>query len=681
MNRKPHDVAPVAARDSNGLERAQGYRRLYEWCEKVLEHATEYADDRWYSSHSCFRDYFGSTPANNERHVVNTSTALFVIARNKSPFSPKDLAAFGGHKINNIFTYYNLPDCYDGKTDKGWILKTTVHHYASSWALRALSGIIGSLETDTLKATPGFEDIRKKVDKSCGAIVEFLKNWAAGTITEKDLDHPFFVHECLVSLREIELIENKLELDKAMLAALPQLMNDCANRLAIILYQQLTYCLAEVPEYLDAVSLVCALVAVLDFGDYRIDMPDEVLRAALDAVFTLQRRTGYWEDTQTPLLGQSLGGVGCSSVQIASMLLDCKRTGKFFPQYVDQYNLLLNRLLAEWDRSLPEVGRGWSTDVRRPNNDATYQSWYGFLVFDYIQRMSDRLRVLAAEDLLRPYRTREGAPTVPFKELLTYKNYHYALDTRLIRPWLEWSQASTKEEREKLKKRLECSAILFGPPGTGKTSIAHAVAAKLGWTLHEIGPGDFLQTGMEGIFAQGNEIFARLILAQRAVVLFDELDELVRRRNASQDVLSRFLTTYMLPWLQQLRDRQDIIFLFATNDVSIFDDAIKRYGRIDFVLPIGPPLIDGKLKFIRRNVAPDAFKEIQKEKSKILPQTTIGDLQRALKVASGKETMDVKRFLSVVSDPAQLLIEEPDWEDFKKACTRFAPANEQLQVD
>jgi SpoVK/Ycf46/Vps4 family AAA+-type ATPase len=55
------------------------------------------------------------------------------------------------------------------------------------------------------------------------------------------------------------------------------------------------------------------------------------------------------------------------------------------------------------------------------------------------------------------------------------------------------------------------------------------------------------------------------------------------------EVLSRFLTTAMLPKLAALSDRRRLVVLLATNHLENFDIAISRPGRFDVIVPVNPP--------------------------------------------------------------------------------------------
>jgi SpoVK/Ycf46/Vps4 family AAA+-type ATPase len=81
------------------------------------------------------------------------------------------------------------------------------------------------------------------------------------------------------------------------------------------------------------------------------------------------------------------------------------------------------------------------------------------------------------------------------------------------------------------------------------------------------------------------------------LVFFDEMDALVQTRNggAHLDVFSQFLTTTMLPKLTRLHDGARVIFIMATNYQDRFDAAIKRSGRFDLLLCMGPPKLQEKL--------------------------------------------------------------------------------------
>jgi hypothetical protein len=134
------------------------------------------------------------------------------------------------------------------------------------------------------------------------------------------------------------------------------------------------------------------------------------------------------------------------------------------------------------------------------------------------------------------------------------------------------------------------SAILFGPPGTSKTDLAKHVAEFLGWPHLSIDPSHLVKFGMDRVQAEANTVFSMLAASEEIVVLLDEFDEMVRERASSDsEVLSRFLTTAMLPKLSLINKRRSIVFILATNHIEEFDFAISRMGRFDRIFQIMPP--------------------------------------------------------------------------------------------
>lgn len=139
------------------------------------------------------------------------------------------------------------------------------------------------------------------------------------------------------------------------------------------------------------------------------------------------------------------------------------------------------------------------------------------------------------------------------------------------------------------------SMILYGPPGSSKTTLAKKLAQDLGWPLLVINQSEFLREGMERLDAVAGLLFTLVGYLRNTVVLFDEVEELVQARAADDrsaeraDKLSRLLTTSMLPRVADLRDRKRIVFIFNTNHVSTIDVAIARLGRFDIVRCVLPP--------------------------------------------------------------------------------------------
>jgi ATPase family associated with various cellular activities (AAA) len=147
------------------------------------------------------------------------------------------------------------------------------------------------------------------------------------------------------------------------------------------------------------------------------------------------------------------------------------------------------------------------------------------------------------------------------------------------------------------------SLLLFGPPGTSKTTIVKAMASYLRWPMVTLSPGEFIARGLEYIEAEAQSVFARLEALTRAVVLFDECDELFRDRQPKSSTeqtrgIAAFVTASMLPKLQRLHDRGRILFVICTNSFQSMDKAVTRPGRIDHIVAVGPPSRTARIKIL-----------------------------------------------------------------------------------
>ena len=162
----------------------------------------------------------------------------------------------------------------------------------------------------------------------------------------------------------------------------------------------------------------------------------------------------------------------------------------------------------------------------------------------------------------------------------------------MIDPILQ--EESSGHTVKKLHKSIKRSALLFGPPGAGKTQMVRAISEAIGWEFVEVLPSDFLVHGLEGVYSSANSIFQDLQDLDRAVVFFDEMDALLQRRvdedgKQTLTVQQQFMTTSMLPHLAELYGAGRVLFFFATNYRQSFDTAITRPGRFDMLLFVGPP--------------------------------------------------------------------------------------------
>ena len=132
------------------------------------------------------------------------------------------------------------------------------------------------------------------------------------------------------------------------------------------------------------------------------------------------------------------------------------------------------------------------------------------------------------------------------------------------------------------------AVILFGPPGTGKTSFAKAISSRLGWPFVELFPSRLAATGSGGLAASLREAFAELAELDELVLFIDEVEEIATARSgASTTELG--VTNELLKLIPAFRQHDSRLLVCATNVVHSLDSAFLRPGRFDYVIPVGPP--------------------------------------------------------------------------------------------
>jgi transitional endoplasmic reticulum ATPase len=143
--------------------------------------------------------------------------------------------------------------------------------------------------------------------------------------------------------------------------------------------------------------------------------------------------------------------------------------------------------------------------------------------------------------------------------------------------------------------------VLFGPPGTGKTTFAKGIASRLGWPFVEVLPAELAGEGAERQAKLLADTFARILELASAVVFVDEVEDLAATRREERQVTPS-ITNEFLKQIPRLRDASHHLLVCATNWVARLDPAFLRPGRFDYVLPVGPPNADARRPIWRRYI-------------------------------------------------------------------------------
>lgn len=131
--------------------------------------------------------------------------------------------------------------------------------------------------------------------------------------------------------------------------------------------------------------------------------------------------------------------------------------------------------------------------------------------------------------------------------------------------------------------------VLFGPPGTGKTTFAKGIASRLGWPFVELFPSRLAGESPAGLAAAMREAFALVHELDNVVLFIDEVEEIAGTREHRNASTAHGVTNEMLKLIPAFREQEGRLLVCATNSVRALDVAFLRHGRFDYVIPVGPP--------------------------------------------------------------------------------------------
>lgn len=143
--------------------------------------------------------------------------------------------------------------------------------------------------------------------------------------------------------------------------------------------------------------------------------------------------------------------------------------------------------------------------------------------------------------------------------------------------------------------------MLFGPPGTGKTTFAKGLASRLGWAFVEIQPGELAADGPEHQAKRLAQIFDQVLGLASAVVFVDEVEDIASARQGDRK-LAKNVTNEFLKQIPRLRGSSNHVLICATNAVAALDPAVLRPGRFGYVIAVGPPDEQARKEIWRRFV-------------------------------------------------------------------------------
>ena len=154
----------------------------------------------------------------------------------------------------------------------------------------------------------------------------------------------------------------------------------------------------------------------------------------------------------------------------------------------------------------------------------------------------------------------------------------------------------------RLGARVPKGVLLVGPPGTGKTMLARAVAGEAGVAFFSISGSEFVEMFVGVGAARVRDLFEQARPKAPAIIFIDELDALGRARGAyglgGHDEKEQTLNQLLVE-LDGFDPSSGLVLIGATNRPEILDPALLRAGRFDRVVVVDRPDKLGRLQILR----------------------------------------------------------------------------------
>lgn len=141
--------------------------------------------------------------------------------------------------------------------------------------------------------------------------------------------------------------------------------------------------------------------------------------------------------------------------------------------------------------------------------------------------------------------------------------------------------------------------LLYGPPGSGKTLLAKAVANESAAYFISVNGPEIMNKYYGESEARLREIFEEARQHAPSIIFIDEIDAIAPRREEVHGEVEKRVVAQLLALMDGLEPRENIIVIGATNVPNMLDPALRRPGRFDREIEFPVPDKNGRLEILQ----------------------------------------------------------------------------------